>query len=357
MYLDWTESELPQSQRTKHVHGLHPYLGKFIPQLAEVFLKEYFHAGQIVIDPFAGSGTTLVQANEMGINSIGCDVSAFNVMLCDVKLSRYDTVGLLETEVLHALGMYSDAGEQSIDNKYLLQWYSDRSRQDLLKYRSIIGDYFYSDVLKIILSRSARSARLTTHFDLDSPKEPQTQPYWCHKHKRECSPVDEAARFIKRYSLDTIKRVEQFADIRTDARATIYHADSRSFEFPFADGVVTSPPYLGLIDYHGQHEYAYQLLGLADKSGDEIGSARSGTGKRAQAEYVSGMSQVFNNVLKSIPYKAPIIVVVADKLGLYDEIASNVGVIVEDVFRRTVNRRTGRRAGEFFEDVIVWRKK
>jgi hypothetical protein len=29
-------------ERTKHVHRLHPYLGKFIPQLAEVFLKKYF---------------------------------------------------------------------------------------------------------------------------------------------------------------------------------------------------------------------------------------------------------------------------------------------------------------------------
>ena len=41
-------------ERTKHVHRLHPYLGKFIPQLAEVFLKKYFHKGDIVLDPFSG---------------------------------------------------------------------------------------------------------------------------------------------------------------------------------------------------------------------------------------------------------------------------------------------------------------
>ena len=31
--LSWSERELPERERTKHVHRLHPYLGKFIPQL------------------------------------------------------------------------------------------------------------------------------------------------------------------------------------------------------------------------------------------------------------------------------------------------------------------------------------
>src|SRR5947209_9492576 len=88
--LNWRERDLPERERTKHVHRLHPYLGKYIPQLVEIFLRKYFRAGQTVLDPFCGSGTTLVQANESGINSIGCDVSAFNVMLCRVKTARYD---------------------------------------------------------------------------------------------------------------------------------------------------------------------------------------------------------------------------------------------------------------------------
>ena len=39
--LSWSESELPQSERTKHVHGLHPYLGKFPPQLLAAFREEW----------------------------------------------------------------------------------------------------------------------------------------------------------------------------------------------------------------------------------------------------------------------------------------------------------------------------
>ena len=66
--LIWTLSfdYLKESERTKHVHRLHPYKGKFIPQLVEYFLdshtddfkKEvYFNKGDIILDPFCGSGT------------------------------------------------------------------------------------------------------------------------------------------------------------------------------------------------------------------------------------------------------------------------------------------------------------
>ncbi len=73
--LNWALSfeQYKESQTTKHVHRLHPYKGKFIPQLVEYFLdshtdnfkKEvFFHAGDIVLDPFCGSRTTLVRRNE-----------------------------------------------------------------------------------------------------------------------------------------------------------------------------------------------------------------------------------------------------------------------------------------------------
>ena len=39
--LSWSEAQLPERERTKHVHRLHPYLGKFIPQLVEVLLQRY----------------------------------------------------------------------------------------------------------------------------------------------------------------------------------------------------------------------------------------------------------------------------------------------------------------------------
>src|SRR6266496_1815081 len=87
--LSWSEDELPQVERTKHVHSLHPYLGKFVPQLVEVFLRRYFSPGDCIYDPFVGSGTTLVEANVFGCHSVGCDISAFNCLLSSVKTAAY----------------------------------------------------------------------------------------------------------------------------------------------------------------------------------------------------------------------------------------------------------------------------
>ncbi len=86
--LNWRERDLPERVRTKHVHRLHPYLGKYIPQLVEIFLRKY--APRRVYDPFCGSGTTLVEASILGMESIGCDISPFNCLLSRVKTDRYD---------------------------------------------------------------------------------------------------------------------------------------------------------------------------------------------------------------------------------------------------------------------------
>src|SRR5918999_2345259 len=100
--LSWSEEALPQVERTKHVHSLHPYLGKFIPQLVEVFLCRYFSPGDCVYDPFVGSGTTLVEANVFGAHAIGCDISAFNCLISRVK-TRAHAPASLEMELRRIL--------------------------------------------------------------------------------------------------------------------------------------------------------------------------------------------------------------------------------------------------------------
>ena len=376
--LNWRERDLPERERTKHVHRLHPYLGKFIPQLVEIFLRKYFHRGQTVLDPFVGSGTTLVQANELGINAVGHDVSAFNVMLCRAKTANYDPLRV-RAELLDILdktaatARHSSHGQltlipsppdsrpepNEVDSDYLRSWYAPQALTELLTYRHFIetGGYRYKHLLKVVLSRSARSARLTTHFDLDFPKRPQTQEYWCYKHSRTCTPTTEAMKFLKRYTLDTIRRVEDYARARTDAEVTVRHADSRKAIFPPVDGVITSPPYVGLIDYHDQHAYAYHLLGLKDKRHWEIGPAANGSGQKAKGEYQQAIAEVFRRAVAAMPSGGHLIVVAADKFDLYGEIAALIAVEVEGVVQRHVNRRTGRRSNEFYESVFIWRKR
>ena len=77
--IDLSFANVPEFQRTKHVHRLHPYLGKFIPQLVEVFLRKFFHPGQIILDPFAGSGTTLVEANLLNCYLLGLNFQSLAI--------------------------------------------------------------------------------------------------------------------------------------------------------------------------------------------------------------------------------------------------------------------------------------
>ena len=50
---------------------------------------------------------------------------------------------------------------------------------------------------------------------------------------------------------------------------------------------------------------------------------------------------------------APVLVVVNDRRDLYPEILRRSGLRLADRLERHVNRRTGRRAGEYFESVLV----
>jgi DNA methylase len=357
--LSWSEDQLPQIQRTKHVHSLHPYLGKFIPQLVEVFLGRYFRRGGTVYDPFVGSGTTLVEGNVFGTHAIGCDISAFNCLLTRAKTTRY-SLGGVELALRGALEQARQSGplpgEGATD--WLRTWYSERALGELLAYRGAIDglDDPAWDIARVILSRSARSARLTTHYDLDFPREPVRDPYHCHKHKRTCRPVDEAAKFLSRYTQDTIRRLRAYAPLQTACEVHVLHDDSRTVELPIAaTGVITSPPYPGLIDYHEQHRYAYELLGLCDRTSEEIGPATKGRSVSAIREYVDAMVAVFANTTRQLPDGAPVVIVVHDSHDLYPEILERSQLILEERLTRHVNRRTGRRAGEFYESVLLCR--
>jgi hypothetical protein len=355
--LSWSERDLPERERTKHVHRLHPYLGKFIPQLVEELFRRHVPAGGRVLDPFAGSGTTLVQALESGLDATGVDIAAFNCLLMRVKTQQHNLF-TLEHDLRDALGRF-DRGEGRAGRApaYVREWFAPASARELLRFRSLIGEYEHVDVLQVVLARAARSARLTTHFDLDFPRVPQREPYWCYEHRRECRPVENAARFVRRYTLDTLSRLKTFACVRTRHEAAVVYGDAREVEQRGRfDAVLTSPPYPGLIDYHEQHCYAYELLGLDDRRERELGAAAAGTSRAAVAAYEDGVAAVLERSAGTLRAGAPVLVVVNDRRGLYPEILERAGLRLDGRHRRHVNRRTGRRAGEYFEDVLVARR-
>lgn len=439
--VNWTLSfqQLREKDTTKHVHRLHSYKGKFIPQLVEYFLNQdlnhfkeevYFRPGDTVLDPFAGSGTTLVQALELGINSIGIDISEFNCLISKVKIKRFD-IEKLRKHLIDALGstvnfskvnfegknkialklrqqiaefnkdhfpspIYKlkinrdelnerDYVQQKVDyffkkNKnvftnvkkgqltfatnrlwgFLDIWLSERIKQEATNYLQLIErleDSDVKDVMRIILSRSIRSCRSTTHSDLATLRKPQYEPYYCAKHLKICSPVASIIPHLKRNTLDTLKRIEQFSELRKDSYAEMINADSRTVDIfeeikktnvgfysliktKKINGIFTSPSYLGQIDYHDQHAYAYEMFNIKRKDELEIGPLSKGKGKKAQEEYTNSISEVLLNTIMFLKKDANIFIVANDTFNLYPLIAQKAGLQIVNEFKRPVLNRT-----------------
>ena len=72
------------------------------------------------------------------------------------------------------------------------------------------------DVLTVILSRTVRSCRATTHADLATLVEPVTTTYYCAKHGKICKPLFTIVSWWERYATDTVKRLAEFDKLRTD---------------------------------------------------------------------------------------------------------------------------------------------
>lgn len=373
--------DLPERERTKHVHRLHPYLGKYIPQLVEYYLKKNFTPGQTILDPFIGSGTTLVESNIFGVNSIGVDISEFNCIISKAKTQKYN-LHKVEFELLDILKkvksffinnqktlldfISSDRTDQDkkefsvIDSDYLNTWFAKSTIEEISLYRSLIPQYEYQDLLKVVLSRTARSSRLTLHFELTRPTHPVREPYYCHKHKGKiCVPVQTSLPHLRRYTKDTIKRLKEFDKLRTGKEVTIIRGDSTNIRledeigfYPEINGIITSPPYVGVIDYHDQHKYAYEIYNLEWNDDKEIGPAKKGSSKLAQKEYQNLIIKVLKNYKKYLKDHSKVFFVANDKHNLYPEIIEKSGytLLHEDI--RPVTRKASRERAVYSESIF-----
>lgn len=71
-------------------HGLHSYAAKCPPQLVRYGIENYSSPGETILDPMAGSGTTVVEARLHGRNAIGYDIDALACLIAKVKARKID---------------------------------------------------------------------------------------------------------------------------------------------------------------------------------------------------------------------------------------------------------------------------
>lgn len=451
--LNWALSfdNLKEKDTTKHIHRLHPYKGKFIPQLVEYFLdnhtdnfkKEvYFKKGDIVLDPFSGSGTTMVQASELGMHAIGIDISAFNSLIANVKVGKVDFQDLnkelkqitnalkefisqhnnaeFENELLEELNIFNKKyfpspefkikvrNKEIIEKKYtpqkeqeflktfeklrkkynlkikqdcksnfLEKWYIEPVKEEIdftFEQLKKVKNPNTKKIITIILSRTIRSCRATTHADLATLKEPVTSTYYCGKHGKICKPLFSIYSWWQRYSKDTVKRLQEFERLRTNTYQLCLQGDARNIDIfsslekknpEFAQlarkqkikGIFSSPPYVGLIDYHEQHAYAYDLFGFKRNDELEIGSLYKGQGREARQSYIEGVVKVLNNSKQYLQDDYDIFLVANDKYNMYPAIAEKSGMKIVNQYKRPVLNRTEKNKSAYAEIIFHLKEK
>jgi len=81
-------------------HSIHPYPAKFIPQIPNTLIQELSSVGDTILDPFCGSGTSLVEALRLGRHAVGVDA---NPLACLISLAKTTPIAGVEAEALYEL--------------------------------------------------------------------------------------------------------------------------------------------------------------------------------------------------------------------------------------------------------------
>ena len=271
----------------------------------------------------------------------------------------------------HRIVLYPKALSIPSFESFLDKWYIPSIRKEITflfkEIQKTQGDN--RKILSIILSRAIRSCRATTHSDLATLKQPQVTSYYCFKHKKICKPLFSIRSWFKRYTKDTLNRIEDFSDLKTSAFWHFLSADSRIVSLfdeikkkqpdfykllikKKIKGIFSSPPYVGQIDYHEQHAYSYDLFHFKRKDELEIGPLYKGQGLKARQSYIEGISQVLKNSKKFLSKDFNIFLVANDKYNLYPSIAQKAGLKILNQFKRPVLNRTERDKNPYSEFIF-----
>jgi len=121
--------------------------------------------------------------------------------------------------------------------------------------------------------------------------------------------------------------------------------------------IFSSPPYVGLINYHEQHAYAYDLFGFKRNDKLEIGPLYKGQGRETQKLYIEGIAQVLNNSKQFLQKNYDIFLVANDKYNMYPTIAKKSNMKIVNQYKRPVLNRTEKNKAAYSEIIFHLKEK
>lgn len=233
----------------EYTHCYHNYPAIMIPQVARKLLNDYAPEGklELVLDPYAGSGTTLVETTVKGIRSIGTDLNPLARFMSRVKTTHYnlDTVMAGAAHITTGIILYHPADVVNTDFSRISNstfWYSEDSLYKLSYLHQLISglDPSIQDFFLLCLSETVREASFTRNGEF--------KRYRMSEKQLEKFDPDVFNAFEKKVQRN-LSGLEAFNNSGTDDLASIFDFNtcngipSEIIKESSVDMVVTSPPY------------------------------------------------------------------------------------------------------------------
>lgn len=241
------------------MHSFHRYYGKLIPAIPGYFIKEFTKEGDLVFDPFSGSGTVAVEAKRLGRNFLGVEINPLSAEIARVKIYSLSPEKLekINSELLEIIDCdLSDVGED--EKPYIMNrdhWFKDFVQTDLIRIKRDINSYFesrseyskeYKEFYLMVLSaiiKNVSNADIRHVFPGFSKR--------MHQLENEGKIHTDVKASFKRAVKSRAKAYRIYENIKAEAK--IICADSAAADLSEYNGkvdlIVTNPPYISSVRY------------------------------------------------------------------------------------------------------------
>ena len=292
-----------------YTHGMHKYPAKFFPELPRWLIEKYSNPGNLVLDPFMGSGTTNLEASLLGRNSIGIDVDPFSRFISRVKTTPLDIDSLITSSKFLRKIIEQYPNHQPVNGipefPYRDNWFKPYILIELAFLRAAIADLPQSQVVKdFFLVCFSSIIRAVSQADNNC-----TRTVIRKKLNKQVNQHDALSLFLKRMENNVQGMVALVKNVPVGEVSIPDHMDARNLHGIANNSIdlaLTSPPYMNAVDYPRTHQLEMYWLGLASGSLQGLKKDHVGTEVVAAKDYKilhKTSSQHANKVIKKI-YKA-----------------------------------------------------